>query len=413
MRHPIRNLPSLDRMRVAIVHEWFVDYSGSERVVEQLLNIFPQADLFAQVDFLPEELRGFIRHKPVTTSFIQRLPGARKHYRSYLPLMPLAVEQFDLSGYDLVLTSNHAVAKGVITGPDQIHISYVHSPIRYAWDLTYQYLRESGLVSGPKAWLAKLILHRLRTWDAQTANGVDRFVANSGFIARRIAKAYRREADVVYPPVDVCSFALRAEKEDFYLTASRMVPYKKIDLIVESFSAMPDKKLVVIGDGPDMVKVRSRAAGNITFLGYQPFDVLQDYMQRTRAFVFAAIEDFGIVPVEAQACGTPVIALRRGGATETVVENKTGVFFEEQTRESLMAAIDKFESIGHLFDPKAIRAHALNFSVERFQREFRDLVIDTIEHMTTSPSKPHVLPVTSGTEDPGFYLASHRSVRVS
>lgn len=382
MKYPIQDYPALERLRIAIVHEWFVDYSGSERVIEQLLNIFPNADLFAQVDFLPEELREFIKHKPVRTTFIQRLPGARNHYRQYLPLMPLAVEQFDLTGYDLVISNNHAVAKGVITGPDQIHISYVQSPIRYAWDLTHQYLAESGLDSGLKSKFARLILHYIRSWDARAANGVDRFIGNSGFIARRIAKAYRREADVIYPPVDVHSFSLRGTKEDFYLTASRMVPYKKINLIVEAFSAMPDQKLVVIGDGPELDKIRSKAGPNVSLLGYQPLDVLRDYMQRAKAFVFAAIEDFGIIPIEAQACGTPVIALGRGGATETVSGGKTGLFFEDQTVPSLTQAVRQFESSGVACTPAGIRAHALQFSAERFRREFREMVVDTIGRMT-------------------------------
>lgn len=199
-----------------------------------------------------------------------------------------------------------------------VHISYVHSPIRYAWDLQHQYLKESGLIKGVKGKIAKAILHYMRMWDVRTANGVDFFIANSEFIAKRIKKCYRREAAVIYPPVDVEAFKMREEKEDFYLTASRMVPYKKMDLIVEAFSRMPDKKLVVIGDGPDFGKIKSKATNNITLLGYQPFGVLKDYMQKAKAFVFAAEEDFGITPVEAQACGTPVIAFGKGGALETV-----------------------------------------------------------------------------------------------
>ncbi|HOO40828.1 MAG TPA: glycosyltransferase, partial [Syntrophales bacterium] len=264
-------------MRVAVIHEWLVDYSGSERVVEQILKIFPDADLFAQVEFLPSNLKFFIQNKSVKTSFIQKLPLAKKKYRSYLPLMPLAVEQFDLSGYDLVISSAHAVAKGVLTGPDQLHISYVHSPMRYAWDLQHQYLRESGLDKGLKGWLAKWLLHKMRLWDVRTAHGVDAFTANSRFIARRIRKVYGREATVIYPPVDISAFTLREDKEDFYLTASRMVPYKKIDLIVEAFSQMPEKELVVIGDGPDFQKVKAKAGGNVTLLGYQPFEELRDH----------------------------------------------------------------------------------------------------------------------------------------
>ncbi|MCA3826671.1 MAG: glycosyltransferase, partial [Burkholderia sp.] len=219
-------------LRVAIVHDWLVTYAGAERVLEQIVACFPDADLFSLVDFLDD--RAFVRGKPVTTSFIQKLPFARTKYRSYLPLMPLAIEQLDVSEYDLVISSSHAVAKGVLTGPDQVHISYVHSPIRYAWDLQHQYLEQSNLTHGPKSLLARMILHYIRNWDTRTANAVDGFVANSAFIARRIKKVYHRDAAVIFPPVDVDAFSLNAEKEDFYLTASRMVPYKKIDLLVEA-----------------------------------------------------------------------------------------------------------------------------------------------------------------------------------
>lgn len=380
----------LSKFKVAIVHEWFVDYSGSERLVEQMLNIFPQADLFAVVEFLPDDLRWFIKNKKVTTSFIQKLPKARTKYRSYLPLMPLAVEQFDMSAYDLVLSNNHAVSKGVITGPDQLHICMCCSPIRYAWDLTHQYLEESDLTRGFKSWLARYILHRIRMWDYRTANGVDKFIAISEYIRKRIGKVYRREAAVIYPPVNVEEFAFQPEKEGFYLTVSRLVPYKKIDMIVEAFAEMPDKKLVVIGDGPLFDTVRKKAAANVTMLGFQPFDVMRDYMQRARAFIFAAREDFGIVPVEAQACGTPVIAYGKGGSLETVVENKTGVFFDEQTTAALVEAMEKFEKRRDNFNPHEIRAHAEKFSVERFQSEFRTFVQNAVDDFfsegTTSES---------------------------
>jgi glycosyltransferase involved in cell wall biosynthesis len=307
----------------------------------------------------------------VTTSFIQNMPFARKKYRTYLPLMPLAVEQFDLSSYDLVISSSHAVAKGVITGPNQKHISYVHSPMRYAWDLQHQYLHESGLDTGFKGWIAKYLLYRLRLWDYRTPNGVDTFIANSAFIAKRIWKVYRREAQVIYPPVAVDDFTFVADKSDFYLTASRMVPYKKMDMIVQAFATMPNKKLVVIGDGPDMAKVALQAAGhqNIQLLGFQPFVVLKEKMQQARGFVFAAEEDFGITPVEAQACGTPVIAFGKGGALETVVDGVTGLFFAEQSVAALTDAVHRFESLA--FDPMMCRDNALRFSNDAFCAAFR------------------------------------------
>lgn len=364
--------------RVAVVHDWLTVYAGAERVLEQMLLAFPQADLYSLVDFLPEDGRGFIGGRRARTSFLQGLPRARTHYRSYLPLMPLAIEQFDLSGYDLVISSSHAVAKGVLTGPDQLHVCMCYSPIRYAWDLQHQYLEEAGLTRGLKGAAARLLLHRVRLWDARTPNGVDEFIAISSFIARRIQKVYRRDSVVIYPPVDTSGFELRETKEDFYLTASRLVPYKKIDLIVEAFARLPDKRLVVIGDGPEMAKVRAKAGPNVQLLGYQPFSVLKDHMQRARAFVFAAEEDFGIVPLEAQACGTPVIAYGKGGSLETVRgldaggEAATGVFFDAQTVPSLQAAVRTFE--GHTFSPEAARANAERFSVARFQGEFRPFV---------------------------------------
>ena len=366
-------------IKVAIVHDWLVAYAGAERVLEEIINCYPDADLFSVVDFIPKNERGFLKNKPVKTSFIQKLPFAKKKYRTYLPFMPLAVEQFDLSGYDIVISSSHAVAKGVITGPDQLHISYVHSPMRYAWDLQHQYLKETGLVRGLQGWLAKRELHKLRMWDLRTANGVDHFLANSRFIARRIWKMYRREATVIYPPVDVDSFTLCEQKEDFFLTASRMVPYKKIDLIAEAFSLMPDKRLYIIGDGPDFDKVKSKAGANVELLGYQPFEVLRNYMQRAKAFVFAAEEDFGIVPVEAQACGTPVIAYGKGGALETVTEGETGLFFDAQTPSSIIEAVKRFEDMKDRFIPSKIREKTLRFSKDRFRQEFSSFVNDAWE----------------------------------
>ena len=365
-------------MRIAIIHDWLVTYGGGERVLEQLLMLYPEADLFSIVDFIPQDQRQFLKNKPVNTSFIQKLPFAGTKYRQYLPLMPLAIEQFDLSAYDLVISSSHAVAKGVLTGPDQLHISYVHTPIRYAWDMQHQYLRESGLNKGLKGWIARAMLHRIRLWDYRTANGVDAFIANSRFIAHRIWKVYRREATVIYPPVDVEAFSLRETKEDFYVTASRMVPYKKIDLIIAAFSKMPEKKLVVIGDGPDFKKIKTYAGKNVELLGYQPFNVLNDYLQRAKAFIFAAEEDFGIAPVEAQACGTPVIAFGKGGALETLngleAAQPTGVFFKEQTVPALLEAIKLFDAKQSRFIASSCRNNALRFGVERFRTEMRAFI---------------------------------------
>jgi glycosyltransferase involved in cell wall biosynthesis len=373
------NRSRLPGLRVAVVHEWLVDYSGSERVVEQILRVFPDADLFAVVEFLPPELKAFIQHKPVKTTFIQRLPGARTRYRSYLPLMPFAVEQHDLSAYDLVLSSSHAVAKGVLTGPHQLHVCYMHTPIRYAWDLQQQYLREARLDSNFKGWIARLMLHRLRMWDVCTANGVDHFLANSNFIRRRIEKVYRRDAHVIYPPVEVeTTSATSASKDGFYLTASRMVPYKRIELIVEAFARIPQRRLVVIGDGPSFDQVKAKAASNIELLGFRPNAELREMMRRARAFVFAAEEDFGITLVEAQAQGTPVIAFGRGGVTEIVrgldSAQPTGVFFCEQTAEAIVAAVKKFEANAGRISAEACHENAVRFSPARFRQEYRTFV---------------------------------------
>lgn len=356
--------------KVALVHEWLVTFAGSESVVEQILLLYPQSDLFTLVDFLPDSQRPLILNKTATTSFIQKLPWAKKKYRTYLPFMPLAVEQFDLSAYDVVVSSSHAVAKGVLTGPNQLHICYCHSPMRYAWDLYHQYLNESGLKTGVSGALAKLILHYIRLWDYQSAQRVDYFVANSRYIARRIRKVYGRDADVIYPPVDTGKFALCAWKENYYLTASRMVPYKKINLIVEAFSTMPDKRLVVVGDGPDFEKIKRLATPNIELVGYQSDAVLISYMQKAKAFLFAAEEDFGITPVEAQACGTPVLAYGKGGVLESVVDQKTGLFFDRQQVDSLTECVQRFERSADQFDPVAIHQHAQRFSRETFRQEF-------------------------------------------
>jgi glycosyltransferase involved in cell wall biosynthesis len=370
----------MNNKKVAIVHEWFSTVAGSEQVVEQMLDVFPEADVFfvvANPDTV--ERTEFLRGKKVTTSFIQNLPGAQISYQRYLPLMPMAVEQWDLSVYDIVISSAHAVSKGVLTGPDQLHISYVHSPMRYAWDLQHQYLRESGLTKGLKSLLARWMLHKLRIWDYRTAAGVDYFVANSRFVGRRIKKVYGRDADVIYPPVDVDKFELCTEKKDFYLIASRLVPYKRVDLVVEAFSALPNRQLFVIGDGPEMKKVRKLAGPNVKILGYQPFSELKRYMQTARAFVFAAEEDFGITPVEAQACGTPVIAYAKGGSRETVVHSddarqRTGIWFEHQTVQSVIEAISRFEQLPTGISPVVCRAHAEKFSAIRFKEEFRAYV---------------------------------------
>ncbi|MCD8213654.1 MAG: glycosyltransferase family 4 protein [Campylobacter sp.] len=361
-------------MKKALVHDWFSVCAGAEKCVESFTNIWDDFEIFSLIDFLSDKDRdNVLKGKRAHTSFIQNLPMSKEKYRNYLPLFPFAIEQFDLSEFDLILSSSHAVAKGVLVHSNQLHISYVHTPIRYAWDLYHQYLKESELDRGLKGKLAKYFLHKIRIWDMSTINRVDCYIANSHYIARRIKKIYNKDSEVIYPPVDVGKFELKEKKEDFYMTASRMVPYKKIDLVVEAFSKT-DKKLVVIGDGTDMNKIKSKASKNIEILGYQDDKTMIDMMQRATAFVFAAEEDFGIVPVEAQACGTPVICLSKGGTKETVIDMVTGIHFAEQNLSGLLNAINKFEKNIDIFEPANIRKNALKFSKERFETEIKNFI---------------------------------------
>lgn len=355
--------------RVAIVHDWLPVFGGAERVLEQILSLFPSADLFSLVDLLSHADRQFLRGKPVRTSFLQKFGWIRRHYRKFLPLMPLAIERFQLREYDLVISSSYAVAKGVITHPDQLHICYCHSPMRYVWDLQEQYLRESNLHRGLRGCLARMVLGRMRRWDVKTHARVHHFIANSQFVRQRIASAYGRDATVIHPPVSVEDFTLGARRGKHYVTASRLVPYKMTHLMVEAFNRMPDLELRIVGDGPEFARLAKSAGPNVRLLGHQPTERLRQELQTAQAFIFAAKEDFGIAPVEAQACGTPVIAYGAGGALETVVDGITGRFFPEQTPESLMTAVRAFERERTCFRPEVIREHARHFSAARFRRE--------------------------------------------
>ncbi len=369
-------------MKVAIIHEWLDVVAGSERVFAELLACFPQADLFTLVDFLPPESRGFLQGRTVRTSFLQHMPLARRHFRLYLPLMPLAVEQFDLSGYDLILSSSHAVAKGVISGPDQVHVSYVHSPMRYAWDMQGQYLRQTRMDRGLKTLYVRWVLHKLRQWDVRTANGVDVFVANSHYVARRIHKVYRRDAVVIPPPVDIDRFSLGRDHGKTYLVASRLAPYKRVDLVVEAFTKLPDRQLIVVGDGSEKERVRAAAKGapNISFLGTVGQEELVRLMQQARAFVFAAEEDFGITLVEAQACGTPVIAFGRGGALDIIDDRDVpvGCLFAEQTADSIVAAVQAFEAGEAGLSAESCRRNAERFSRAMFRTRMMAVIQDAL-----------------------------------
>jgi glycosyltransferase involved in cell wall biosynthesis len=360
------------------VHEWLLDFAGSERVLAEILRCFPQADLFALVDHMHDRDRDLLGGKRAATTFLQRMPGLRSHLRYYLPLMPFAIEQLDVTGYDLVISSSHAVAKGVIVSPDALHVSYVHSPMRYAWDLQFVYLREERLERGLRGLALRWLLHRLRLWDHRSAAGVDRFVANSRFVARRVLKAYRREAEVIYPPVDTDFFSPEGMREDYYVAVSRLIGYKRIDLLIDAFAQLPKLRLVVVGGGPQYARLKAAAPANVEFAGHLPADALRDKIRRARAFLFPTVEDFGMSPVEAMACGTPVIALRRGGAAETVAglesEAPTGVFFEEQTVAAVITAVRTFEDQRQRISAAACRSRAERYSAARFRREFTELV---------------------------------------
>jgi glycosyltransferase involved in cell wall biosynthesis len=368
--------------RIAIVQEWLITLGGSELVLRELLRIFPEADVFTLVDRMAPADRQFLGVGRTTTSFLNRIPGIERRYRSLLPLFPMAVRSLDVRDYDIVISNSHAVAKGVRTHDRQIHLCYCLSPMRYAWDLREQYLREAGLASGPKGALARGILEALRRWDKANSPGVRAFATLSHFIGDRIKRAYGRPSRVIYPPVDTAFYVPRNETApppaQYYVTAGRFVPYKRTDLIASAFRLLPDRQLVIVGDGPDAEKVREASGPNVTRTGRVDRERLRSLLQNATAFIFAAEEDFGIAPVEAQAAGIPVIAYARGGATETVIgtggPESTGLFFEEQSDEAIAAAVRRFENLNKPIDPAACRANAERFAEERFRREFAAFV---------------------------------------
>lgn len=362
-------------MKVAIIQEWLVTVGGSDKVVKAIADVFPDADIYTLVakKEVCDELG--INWDKVHTSFIQKMPFGTKKHRAYLPLFPFAIEQFDLRGYDVIISSSHCVAKGVLTKADQLHICYCHSPIRYVWDMYNEYLEESNLTKGLKSWLVRYLLHRIRKWDMLSSFRVDHYISNSDYVGQRIKETYRRESTTIHPNIDISNFEYYGQKEDFYLASSRLVAYKKIDIIIEAFNRMPEKKLVVIGGGPNLKKYQEMAKENVTVMGYQPFNVLKEKMQKAKAFVFAADEDFGMIPIEAEACGTPVIAYGHGGSLETVSDGETGLFFHEQTPESIIEAVKHFESLGETpFSYEKCRKWAESFSEERFKKEIKEFV---------------------------------------
>jgi len=358
-------------LKVALVHYWLVGMRGGERVLEEMIRLYPEADIYTHVAD-PEKLSDLIVSRPITETFIARLPGARKHYQKYLSLMPRALEELDLSGYDLVVSSESGPAKGVIFPPGTAHICYVHTPMRYIWDHYASYSALLGRIG--RAYFSRLA-HRLRIWDVTTASRVDHFVANSNFVAQRIKRFYHRDADVVHPPVDLNDFKLPTDsgQRDSYLFVSQLVPYKRADLVIEAFRGT-EHSLLVVGDGSERAALERNLPSNVRLLGKVSGAELPDLYQKARALIFPAEEDFGIVPVEAMACGTPVLAYGRGGALDSVIEDTTGLFFEEQSPEAIRDAIDRFENKRGQFDPEKISAHAATFGAERFRSELSAVV---------------------------------------
>lgn len=357
-------------MKTAIVYDWLTTIGGGEKTLDAIVEAYP-SEIYTLLHN-PKAFDHFFSPGQVFhTSFIQNLPFSSHFYRNYFPLFPLAIEQFDLKGYDVVLSISHAVAKGALTDTSQLHLCYCFTPIRYAWDLTHDYLKGTG---GLQKMLAQFFLHRIRNWDITSLGRVDHFATLSHYIAKRIKKVYGRDSTVIYPPVEVEKISCQPNKDDYYLTVSRLVPYKKIDLLVEAFSHFPHKRLVVVGEGPEIKKIRAKAGKNVELLGWQSEAKVQELMGRAKGFLFAAEEDFGIVVVEAQAAGTPVIAFGKGATLETVVEDTTGIFFKEQSVSSVCNAIEAFEKKD--FDPTAIAQHAKQFGRARFIKEFITFVTE-------------------------------------
>jgi len=364
--------------KVALVHDWLINFAGSERALEAIYETFP-GDIHTLIKNRKAVEKSGLKKAKIFQSFIHKMPLAKRYYQWYLPLFPIAVEHMNLGKYDVILSSSHCVAKGGLIAPEQLHICYCYTPIRYAWDLYHDYLQGSNLRSGVKGVFAKTFLHYLRNWDLLSAKRVDCFVAISHFIKKRIERIYGQSAEVIHPPVDVEKFKPAKKREDYYITMSRLVPYKRIDLIVEAFSKMPEKKLIVIGDGPEMKKIKKLATKNVEILGHQPFDKMRDQLQKAKAFVFAALEDFGIAPVEAMAAGCPVIAFGKGGILDSVVDGKSGLFFDTQSAAAICKSVQEFEKKQDRFDPLQIAKNVQRFNKKRFQDEFSQLVKNKAE----------------------------------
>ena len=370
-------------MKIAIVHDWLISIGGAEKVLKEILNVYPEADLYCLLDYFKEPERKLILNgKKAKTSYLQQIPGAKKYYRYMVPFLFRAIEKFDLKDYNLVISSSHAVAKGVVTGKDQVHICYCHTPIRYVWNMKKTYLQQ---IPGKARKIAGNQLNRLQKWDLVTASNVDHYIANSRFVADRILKNYGKQSKVIHPPVDIDFYHLPEagdvppRPKPYYLIVSRLVHYKRVDLIVEAFNRMPDKNLVVVGEGPQLQDLEKKALENISFTGFLKSEEVRQYMQHADAMVLTAIEDFGITSLESQACGTPVVAFNFGGYKESVVHEETGVLFNSQTVQSIINGVEAFTIKKDQFDPIQIRSHALLFSTERFREYTSEFIRSKIE----------------------------------
>ena len=376
----------------ALVHEWFSPRSlgGAEQVV-QVMDELLHPQLFALVDGESRRSSSWLAGREVHTSFIQRLPWGTSHVQQYLPLLPIAIEQFDLSGFPLVLSSSHLVAKGVLTSPEQLHVSYVHTPVRYAWDQMHAYLRRSTLARGPLGPLVRWQLHQLRQWDVLSASRPDQLIANSRFTAQRLARYWGRRAEVLPPPVEVARFDWQQPREEFYLSVCRLVPYKRVDLVVQACREL-NLPLLVVGDGPERQRLEALAGPRTQFLGRCPADEVEQLMARCRAYLYAGLEDFGIAPVEAMAAGAPVIGLGRGGLLDTVrclqqhPSTATGLLFADQSLNAVTAALSRFEAeqLWKQLPSEQLRRHAEGFSPQQFKQRLQSLLVEWVDRHAIS-----------------------------
>ena len=362
------NSKQLKHLKIAIVCDWLTNQGGAEKVILGLHQLFPDAPIYTSL-YNPDKLKGFERAE-IHTSFIQKIPGAVTHHQLFLYLMPRAFESFDLDKYDIIISSSHSCAKGIIVKPGTLHISYCHSPMRYAWENHQNYIKEYA-ISGLVKKIAPFLIHRIRLWDRLSSDRVDQFIANSNYIKSRIRKFYRRDSEVIYPFIETANYTSHKTQSNFYLAVGRLTSYKKFDLIVDTFNRL-ELPLKIVGTGNMLKKLKEKAKSNIEFLGYTSDSELRDLYGQAKALIFPQCEDFGIIPLEAMASGCPVIAYQKGGALETIIDRETGIFFPEQTTESLIEAIDLFQSLA--FDKQKIIAHAKKFDKEHFNKNILDYI---------------------------------------